>query len=426
MSDTRKVLLVTLLAVSVGLVFLGLFSPYLGLGRNAEFILYKLVYLNRRETLVVGIILFQAFLLVHLVGPSYAVSRSAPRSRWFIWVVVMLALLAGIKIFDNFIGDAIVERPALFANGGKGLAHRVYPYTGWHLVPGLHRADKVDVQVGEHGFRADTVIDLDAPPAPDRRRLLLLGDGLAQGLASAVDPAAMLERALRQNNVRAIEDVEALNLAMHTGNADQAAAIVRRWGRGLDPDFVLLVAGPNELRVAMASGTDAPAGWSSQTIIAGSPDNPASGGLDWLSELLPSTAGVLRATVAGQLIAPDGVSAETRYREVFNLAGVSAEDIALQQILRALDGIRRDLPTTRIILALPPGGRDLDASAYDALRNALRDAAGEGRFRVIDLAATFARPAFGEPGYFGTGADLEEFMQPVAEFIAATDRGEAQ
>ena len=40
---------------------------------------------------------------------------------------------------------------------------------------------------------------------------------------------------------------------------------------------------------------------------------------------------------------------------------------------------------------------------------------------VIDLAETFDRPAFGEPGYFGRPEDLVKLMLPVAEFIAATD-----
>lgn len=420
MSGMRRVLLVTLLAASVGLVIVGLFAPYLGLGRNADFILYELLFLNRRESLVVGIILFLLFLLVHLVGPSYTAARTAPRSRWFTWFLGLLVVLAAIKVFDNFIGENIVERPAVFANGGKGLAHRVYPYTGWHLTPGLHHADWTDVRVGDHGFR--TGIDVDAPPNSGGRRLLLLGDGLAQGLASPENPAAMLEAVLRDNGVRAIADIEAVNLAMHAGNAEQAAAIVRRWGREIAPGIVLLFSGPNELRTALATGTDAPPGWSSQIILAGSPGNPDTGSLDWLSEILPSTAGVLRATVAGQFIAPDKAEAESRYRRDFNLAGMAAVDIAARQIVRAAGGISRDLPAARIILALPPGGRDLDAASYGALRTRLLDAAGIGGFQVIDLAETFDRPAFGEPGYFGRPEDLVKLMQPVAEFIAATDR----
>ncbi|MEQ9325789.1 MAG: hypothetical protein RJQ21_00670 [Rhodospirillales bacterium] len=419
MSEMRKVLLVSLLAVSVGLVIVSLFAPYLGLGRNADYVLYKLFFLNRRESLVVGIILFLLFLLVHLVGPSYTAARTAPRSRWFAWFLGLLAVLAAIKVFDNFIEETIIDRPAMYANGGNGLAHRVYPYTGWHLVPGLHRADHVDIRVGEHGFR--TALDVDSPPPSAARRLLLLGDGLAQGLASPEDPASLLEAALRDNSVRAIADIEAVNLAMHAGNADQSAAIVRRWGREVAPQIVVLFCGPNELRVALATGTDAPPGWSSQTILAGSPGNPDTGSLDWLSEILPSTAGVLRATVAGQFIAPDNAEAEARYRRDFNLEGIAAVDIAVRQILRAAGGIRRDLPAARIILALPPGGQGLDAESYRALRARLLDAAGTGGFQVIDLAETFDRPSFGEPGYFGRPEDLAKLMLPIAEFIAATD-----
>lgn len=418
MSGTRKVLLVTLLALSVGLVVVGLFAPYLGLGRNNDFVLYKAIFLNRRESLVVGIILFQTFLLVHLVGPSYAAVRRGARNRWFAWFVGVLVLLAAIKMFDNFIGERIVDRPALHANGGAGLAHRVYPFTGWHLTSGLHRADGTDVRVGDHGFRI--AYDADRPPPAAGRRLLLLGDGLAQGLASTDNPADLLVRALGGNAVRQVRDIEVVNLAMHGANADQAAAIVRRWGIGFAPEIVVLLTGTNELRTAQVSGIDAPPGWSSQTVLAGSPDDPHQG-LDWLSELLPSTAGVLRSTVAGQFISPDAGSTEARYRESFNLDGIAAPEIAAAGILRALRAIHRDLPESRIVLALPPGGRDLDPQIYAGLRELLHGAAGED-FQVIDLAETFDRPAFGEPGYFGRPEDLVKMMLPVAEFIAATDR----
>jgi hypothetical protein len=108
------------------------------------------------------------------------------------------------------------------------------------------------------------------------------------------------------------------------------------------------------------------------------------------------------------------------YRQSKGLEGVPSTEVAAGGIAEAVRTIRRDLPDAPVILAFPPAGEDLDADIYSRVRERLYELlGGDPDIRLIDLSQTFIRPAFSKPGYYGSEAQMEALMQPVADFIAA-------
>lgn len=415
MSRTRKILLPLLLGVSVVLIFSSLAGPYIGLGRNAEFILYKHAFINRRETLIAGIILFQAFLLVHLAAPVPRSNARPARKRWFMISGILLLFFVGLKIFDNFILETVTQNRFAFSYGGPVVDLRHDPGTGWVLSSRQTVEDSIPFRPGMGGYR-DQLVPAEKVGNPS---ILMLGDGLVQGVAVDRNPARILGTMVAVKNLHEDADPVVNNLAMYGGTARQASDIVRHHGRLLEPDLIVLFAGPAETRIAAQFGVDVPPAFIDQVMTSGTLWQNRSG-TNWLEEFLPATVGSLFRALSSRDAARTVEQRLDGYRQAKGLEGAPSPEVAAGGIAEAVRTIRRDIPDAPVILAFPPAGEDLDAELYSRVRERLHEwLGGDPDIRLIDLSQTFIRPAFSKPGYYGNEAQMEALMQPIADFIAA-------
>ncbi|OGR56391.1 MAG: hypothetical protein A2X36_11565 [Elusimicrobia bacterium GWA2_69_24] len=133
------------------------------------------------------------------------------------------------------------------------------PLTGWRYCPGYRRRTQDPqgtpfvLSINRAGFRDDE----HAPAKPAGiSRILILGDSYAAGTALPREKTAagLLETALNAGTAPGESRFEVINAAVAAWATDQQLLYLKNEGLRLQPDFVILLSAPNDVREAYAKG----------------------------------------------------------------------------------------------------------------------------------------------------------------------------
>lgn len=423
-------------------------APWIGLGANENFVLYKFAGIARRHVVMLGVLLAAVGLLVPwymrnraaVAKSTQATSAYAARGLkvvlfYAIAIAFSVALLVGgVKLVDIYISKTFPDPWYDSATDKRTIrTYNLYPYDGFHLQANYHHVgpmpwgefyDTFDYRSGPHGFFVD--FDIDNPPAkkPGEYRIILIGGSGAQGWGAQDNEHMLyrvLEKRLNQELAGSGITVRLINLAMGGSVTYQNFIALNRWGHRLEPDMILSYSGANDITVPEAARSNVYntnffdlRGMMATSFFSESPPY-----VKRLAEWFP---GIVKKTPVGAVLRFLALDSLTRqqtdeYNDDFKLgrlptmydgkqkSSVILDKISIPEFEHAMRSIRRDFPKIPIVYARQVidwrrVAKTLDMSAdYDRFWEHSVKALtgyGDGAWLFVDLETYFI-----EKGYFG-------------------------